>query len=99
MEDIVKRVKYLIEQGHDTTESLFYHLTEEIGEVATCLNNDIRQRKILKETTSQECVDVILCVLGLYFASGGTNAELIERTNKKLSRWEERIRKKQGKNI
>jgi NTP pyrophosphatase (non-canonical NTP hydrolase) len=102
MTDILKRIKKIIGLGVDDSNSLFLHISEEVGEVATCLHNKIRPRKQLKESSAEECVDVILCTIGLFYEQGGTD-ELFEKTvAKKLAKWEARIEKtrqeKQGKN-
>lgn len=100
MIDILKRVKKVIAERFDDSSTLYYHLGEEVGEVATCLHNKIRPRKELKESTPEECVDVILCALGLFFEEGG-DQELFDKTvEKKMTKWETRIErlKQQGKN-
>lgn len=77
--------------GHNT-DYLLRNTMEELGEYSAALTieSGIKQ-KPLKESSRQEAIDVIICALSLFYASGGENKELAEYGMTKLNKWEDRV--------
>lgn len=50
------------------------------------------KKKELKENSLVESVDLVICSLSLFFASGGTLDELQKIGQEKLNKWEERVK-------
>lgn len=77
--------------GHDK-DYLLRNTMEELGEYcsAVTIENKIKD-KPLKESSRQEAVDVIICALSLFYASGGQDKELEEYGLLKLKKWESRV--------
>jgi NTP pyrophosphatase (non-canonical NTP hydrolase) len=70
-------------------------LVEEVGEVAQAINvEDHGKGKTLKEDSAEECVDVILCALELFYSRGGDDELLIRKMDEKLDKWENRLNDK-----
>lgn len=93
LQDIAK-----LDPGRDDLAWMNLYLVEEVGEVATCIAVEHGlKNKNPKETTSQECVDVIISALGLFFASGGTMEQLEEYLPYKAKRWKKRVEKYRSK--
>lgn len=73
-------------------ESLMGYVLEELGEFAAARAVERGDKnKELKESSLEESVDVVICALSLFYASGGTDDFLIEYGLKKLDKWETRI--------
>lgn len=80
-------VKSLSDENPLDKNTVFLHLVEEVGEVATCLEVEKSKRKKLKESPRVECMDVILTALDLYFKTGGTVQDFDQICFNKLSKW------------
>jgi NTP pyrophosphatase (non-canonical NTP hydrolase) len=77
--------------GHDV-DYLFRNTVEEVGEFAAAVTIEAGIKdKPLKETSTQEAVDVVICALSLFYARGGTDEMLAEYGQKKLNKWEARL--------
>jgi len=77
------------------TQDPMLGLVEEVGEVATALNVTRHGKgKTLTESAKQECVDVILSALELFFDEGGTVPYLVEYMSIKQRKWERRLDEK-----
>lgn len=73
--------------------TFFLYLIEEIGEVAACLENaEGTKNKQLKETAREEMCDVLITAFGMYFQVGGTMEHLPKYIDKKLKKWEKRLK-------
>lgn len=72
-------------------EVSFCHMVEEVGEIGTCLNNEVTKRKKLSEPLRNECVDVINCALELFFMDGGTIEEFYDVIEKKQGKWKQNL--------
>ena len=76
----------------ETVDGLLRNTMEELGEYAAALTIESgRKNKNLKESSQQEAIDVIICALSLFYASGGKNKTLVEYGAKKLDKWRKRI--------
>jgi len=77
--------------GHGK-DYLLRNTMEELGEYSAAVTIEAGiKKKPLKETARQEAVDVIICALSLFYAEGGTDAELAEYGLVKLQKWADRI--------
>ena len=72
---------------------LFANTVEELGEYAAAktVEKGVKNKK-LKESSTVEAVDLIICSLSLFFASGGTLQDLCKIGQEKLNKWEERVK-------
>lgn len=99
-EDFLKRVYHLTFKDLDnggTLDDLFRHTVEEVGEVSAAMTVEMGQKnKKLKETATEECVDLVICALALFYAHGGTGAELVTIGNKKLDKWQNNYKPANG---
>lgn len=80
---------------YDRGEEMDYlsYLTEEVGEVATCLAvKKGLKNKVPKETTEQECCDVIVTALALAYKSNPKWkwSDVTAYLEKKIDRWHKR---------
>ncbi len=85
----VEQIKWLTENcpGKDRFARLA-SLVMEVGELAEALDVEAGNRiKVLKETSKEESVDCIITALSMYFAVGGTDAELVEIMQRKVDKW------------
>jgi hypothetical protein len=73
-------------------ELLFGCCVEELGEYAAAriVEKGFKKKK-LKENSMIEALDLTICALSLFFANGGTIAELGTIGQEKLKKWEDRI--------
>jgi len=70
-------------------------MVEEVGEVAQAINSeDYGKKKKLKESSAEECVDVINCAVELFFDRGGDWDLLYKKMKEKIDRWESRLDKR-----
>lgn len=72
---------------------LFVNTVEELGEYAAAktVEKGIKKKK-LKESSTVEAVDLIICSLSLFFANNGTMEDLCKIGQEKLNKWEERVK-------
>lgn len=93
MMDVIRKVDQL--RRRPKLQDPMLGLIEEVGEVGQALNVERHgKNKKLKETTAEECVDVILCTWELFLDEGGTIESFLEHAKYKLDRWERRLDKK-----
>lgn len=96
------KLKHFIQDVFDTTEidletqtvdDLVFNTMEELGEYVAALTVEKgKKAKVLKETSRQEAVDVIICALSLLKASGGSIQDLRTYGVKKLAKWKNRVK-------
>jgi NTP pyrophosphatase (non-canonical NTP hydrolase) len=95
MNKFLKRVEDITQKDlakNHSRDILFRHLVEEVGEYANAVTVEEGIKvKELKESSKVEAVDVVICALSIYFASGGTMKELVSIGNEKLNKWELRV--------
>lgn len=78
-------------QNH-SIDLLLTNATEELGEFAAAHTVEAGfKKKELKESAKIEAVDLTICALALFFAKGGTIAELTVIGQNKLDKWEARV--------
>jgi NTP pyrophosphatase (non-canonical NTP hydrolase) len=72
---------------------LFRHTVEELGEYAAAKTvEEGIKKKDLKENSLIESVDLVICALSLFYANGGTEEKLHEIGQRKLNKWDERLK-------
>lgn len=71
---------------------LFANTVEELGEYAAArtIEKGIKNKE-LKESSKIESVDLIICALSLFYASGGTQEQLHKIGKRKLKKWAKRV--------
>lgn len=80
-----------LRQGHGV-DNLIRNTTEELGEYCKAISVEAGiKKKELTESSCEEAVDVVICALSLFYASGGTDEMLASYGMKKLDKWEERV--------
>ncbi len=97
--ETLERIKYLTEEQlkspTENTGTIIMHLLEELGEFSTAVciedGSDVKAYKVLDETSDKEAIDMLICVLSLYFNRGGNTDEILDYMNKKLDKWEKNI--------
>lgn len=83
----------------DLSKKNVFHLlastTEELGEFSRELKIEQKVHgntyKKPDEGTKAEAVDLIICALSLFYACGGTNAQMLNIMEKKLDKWENSV--------
>lgn len=98
MKNLLYRIKSLTmrsEIAGDTIEDMLLSTVEELGEVSACISVEKgRKTKELTEDSKQEAIDLLICVLSLYFMKSGDIDEIETIANIKLDKWEENINKR-----
>lgn len=81
-----------LDKNH-SIDVLFANTVEELGEYAAArtVEKGVKKKK-LKEDSTVEAVDLIICSLSLFFANGGTMQDLCKIGQEKLNKWEERVK-------
>jgi NTP pyrophosphatase (non-canonical NTP hydrolase) len=83
------------ENENENSYTILAHLLEELGEVSTALcvedNSKVKGYKKLDESSSDECVDVLICVMSLFFNRGGNMDQLMDVAETKLNKWESKL--------
>jgi hypothetical protein len=94
--EFLSRVSRITRADLDKNHSidlLFANTVEELGEYAAArtVEKGVKKKK-LKENSTVEAVDLIICSLSLFFANGGTMQDLCNIGQEKLNKWEERVK-------
>lgn len=94
-EELLQQIKDMIDisvpLGYSVHNS-FCALVEETGEVATTLNvNDGWKKRVLKEDTKDECIDVVFTALELFYMTGGTDEFLKEYLQHKINKRKKKL--------
>lgn len=77
---------------YGSEDNLFACAVEELGEYAAArIVEKGRKKKKLKESSKVEAIDLTICALSLFFASGGTIDELTAIGTEKIKKWHDRI--------
>ena len=100
MQEILERIKYLSEEQLKNPKESVYtivaHLLEELGEFSTAIciedGSDVKGYKKLDESSTEEAMDVLICVLSMYYARGGKTEDIATYVEKKLDKWESKIK-------
>lgn len=93
-EKLIDRIKICTDQDPASDNERLLYIVEEVGEVATCLAvNSGFKNKVLKESTEEECCDVVITALGLLLRNEDWDSERVLKTiSKKLEKWEKRVK-------
>jgi NTP pyrophosphatase (non-canonical NTP hydrolase) len=97
--NVIKKMDILTqkqcENEDENSYTILAHLNEELGEVCTAMcvedGSVVKGYKELDESSSDECVDLVICALSLFFNRGGDMDQLIDISQKKLNKWESKI--------
>ncbi|WP_088034955.1 MazG-like family protein [Evansella clarkii] len=96
MEQLLKEIKLLSESEPKTLEQMALKLTEEVGETAQAVlsylkasGSDYKQLGI--DDVKEECIDVVLVALAIYYKLSEDDEELGKLVSKKLNKWESKI--------
>lgn len=89
IENNIERISRLMDEDYTTLERAFAHLTEEVGEIGSCM----RGRKT-DEPLENEIVDVINVAIKLFMLTGRPITDLPIIQDQKLSKWERKIEKR-----
>jgi hypothetical protein len=94
--EFMARVSYITKADLNKNHSedlLFANTVEELGEYAAAktVEKGIK-KKMLKESSKIESVDLTICALSLFFANGGTLQDLCSIGQEKLNKWEDRVK-------
>lgn len=89
--DQLERIEELTKKQMET-DSIFQLLssaTEELGELSVAVRHESGYRdKVLKEPAFIEAIDLMICAINMYFATGGKIADLTLIMESKLDKWE-----------
>ncbi len=91
-EEIYARAQQCSEGDIADNSRMLVYIVEEVGEVALALavEDGLKDRE-LKETTPEECCDLLNSTLGLIARYGWTADDILAYQSKKLQKWEKRI--------
>lgn len=98
--EFMERTRRLSVDDLSHQKTIFHFLASmisELGEFAGELKIEEKVpghgHRTVDEGTLGEGVDTVICALALYFGRGGTVEHLVEYGHKKLTKWENNIRK------
>ncbi len=93
MKELFKRIKIAGKLDKATNDQCLHYITEEVGEVATCLAVEAGlKNRVLKESKESELCDVIISSLGLLLRDEEWDYDkVVNQMSKKLERWENRL--------
>lgn len=88
------KIRELSIANKKSLEQIGLKLSEETGEVSQALlsyigANGSEYKKLGSEDVKEECIDVVMVALSLFYKIGGTDEELSSVINKKTEKWEE----------
>lgn len=92
MEQLLEQIQKLSEHEQKTLEQMVLKLSEEVGETAQAILSynkapGSEYKQLTKADVKEECADVILIALALFFKLSETEEELNEFLNKKIKKW------------
>ena len=93
MEQLLKEIKLLSEKEPKTLEQMALKLSEEVGETSQAVLSYIKAsgseyKQLGIEDVKEECIDVILVALAMFYKLSENDKELHELIRKKLDKWE-----------
>lgn len=93
----IKRIQSLAKRAK--IQDPLLGMVEEVGEVAQAINVEKHgKNKKLDESIAEECVDVLISSLELFFDHSGDFDLLFRQMKRKIDRWESRLDKRNKKN-
>lgn len=89
------RIRELSVRNEKSPEQIGLKLSEETGEVSQALlsyigANGSEYKNLGSDDVKEECIDVIMVALSLFYKLGGTDEELSSVLDSKTSKWEEK---------
>ncbi|MGP4074191.1 MazG-like family protein [Piscibacillus sp. B03] len=92
MEELLKEIKELSEAERKTVEQMVLKLTEEVGETSQAMLSyknawGSGYKQLDKSDVKEECADVILVALSLFYKLSDHENELKELLRTKLEKW------------
>lgn len=98
MIQILSKIKNLSLQEKKSLEQIGLKLTEETGECCQALlsafnANGCGYKKFTTDDVKEECVDLILVALSLFYKLNGNTEELLNVTESKMKKWQEKSSK------
>lgn len=92
MEELLQKIKDLSEKEKKTLEQMVLKLTEEVGETSQAMlsyrqANGSEYKKLDISDVKEECVDVILVALSLFYKLSDDENELQQYLSKKVDKW------------
>ncbi|KZE77001.1 hypothetical protein A9P44_08180 [Paenibacillus polymyxa] len=93
MDQILKKIQYLSSQEKKTLEQMVLKLSEEVGETSQAMlsymnANGSEYKQLNISNVKEECADVILVALSLFYKLSSDEEELQQFLSKKVSKWE-----------
>jgi len=93
LEQLLKEIKLLSEKEPKTLEQMALKLSEEVGETSQAVLSYIKAsgseyKQLGIEDVKEECIDVILVALAMFYKLSENDKELHELIRKKLDKWE-----------
>ncbi|PNQ81336.1 MULTISPECIES: MazG-like family protein [Paenibacillus] len=93
MEQLLKKIQYLSTQEKKTLEQMVLKLSEEVGETSQAMLSYVNAsgseyKQLSISDVKEECADVILVALSLFYKLSSNEEELQEFLNKKVNKWE-----------
>ncbi|AJE50045.1 MULTISPECIES: MazG-like family protein [Paenibacillus] len=93
MEQLLKKIQYLSTQEKKTLEQMVLKLSEEVGETSQAMlsymnANGSEYKQLNISDVKEECADVILVALSLFYKLSNNEGELQEFLSKKVDKWE-----------
>ena len=87
----LSKLKKIVKTDKKEIFAFLASVTEELGELAQAIKVEEKilgtSKKVLKEDSKSEAVDVVICALAVFYAKLGTDKELEIIFNKKLDKW------------
>lgn len=92
MEQLLQKIKDMSGQEKKTLEQMVLKLTEEVGETSQAMlsyrqASGSEYKKLGLSDVKEECVDVILVALALFYKLGGDESELQAYLLQKADKW------------
>lgn len=89
-------IKELSMENKKSLEQIALKLTEETGEVSQALLSYLKAsgseyKELGSEDVKEECVDVIIVALSLFYKLNGQDEEFTKLFDKKVEKWKEKV--------
>lgn len=89
------KIKQLSINNKKSLEQIGLKLSEETGECSQALlsylnANGSTYKQLDANDVKEECIDIILVALSLFYKLNGSNTELTNTIDKKVNKWEEK---------
>lgn len=98
MKSLYKRVQACSLKDDATKAEINLYIGEEVGEISRCLSNEIGIKPAdCKETTPQECCDLMISTLALIARYGWSLEDIKKYMDVKLRKYEKNVMHKDDK--